>query len=125
MKTLVSLLLLVVPLVVSLLEKRAKARKEAVLPGGSEPGKRPGVPGQARNDAAAEDMDLPNSPDFPADSRPAQGATATADTSQAEGTRAINRSAKAAEEKPEEKKLEIDKKKLILYSEILKPKFDE
>lgn len=31
----------------------------------------------------------------------------------------------AAGQKPKRKKLDIDKKKLVIYSELLKPKFDE
>ena len=41
-----------------------------------------------------------------------------------EGQRAIDRHIETPAGSEEKPKLEIDKKKLILYSEILKPKFD-
>ena len=42
-----------------------------------------------------------------------------------EGQRAVTRRIQEVEEIDPRPKLEIDKKKLILYSEILKPKFDD
>ena len=41
-----------------------------------------------------------------------------------EGQRAVERHIDTATQDDDKPKLEIDKKKLILYSEILKPKFD-
>ena len=104
-EVLIPILFFALPVVISLLDKRAKKQK--------------GVPPvQARPvvDPAAENPadfrgDLPdrNQPEAPSD----------------EGQRAIHREEKekkVQEEGPQ--KLEIDKKKLILYSEILKPKSD-
>lgn len=106
-EVLIPILMFLFPLVVSILDKRAKKRK--------------GIPPVK---SAPVGMEIPSfqptqeSPEPEIIVKEVQTRPAT------EGERAILKHEEkkaAAEEKP---KFEIDKKKLILYSEILKPKFD-
>ena len=136
-EVLIPILFFALPVVISLLDKRAKKQKgvppvqarpvvfpaqddarpdgEVVLENRSHPRLRKregpadevGGRGPAQPDVFRDD--LPIRPEAPSD----------------EGQRAIHREEKekkVQEEGPQ--KLEIDKKKLILYSEILKPKYD-
>ena len=165
-EALVPILFFAIPLVISLLDKRAKKQKgvppvqaRPVFPQDAEddpedlPGKRPAAPDPSQPAGwaprRAGNRGPRKSPDF--GGGPAEGgygfpgrSSGLADTAQPdvfrgdlpdrnqaessseEGRRAIHREAKKQTE-PEDgaqQKLEIDKKKLILYSEILKPKFD-
>lgn len=119
-KKLIPILFFLLPLVISFLDKRAKKRKgippvkaapidpASPLPSASErmaPGKT-GLPGIPKGGAVSSER-LPD---------PAENGT--------EGERAILRNAEKKDDEGRKPKLEIDKKKLILYSEILKPKFD-
>ena len=109
---LIPILMFAFPVVVALLDKRAKKRR-GVPPVQSRP-----VFPPAANTTAAEVDRLP--------SRVQQANTPTPEPV-AEGQRAISRERHqevVTEEKNPEPKLRIDKKNLILYSEILKPKFD-
>ena len=113
---LIPLLMFAFPVVVALLDKRAK-QKRAAAP----PTQRPTapsynrIPGQARNEVPFTRTDRMADSVIPEKEKVI------------EGERAIHR--KEEEKKEVEKhpadKLKIDKKKLIIYSEILKPKFDE
>jgi hypothetical protein len=142
---LIPILMFFFPLLAALLDKRAKRRKEVppvkarpvVFPSaesGSEvpPGKRPAAPdpSQRRGRWAPPSYGAEDGYGFP------KGTPATAPVSaegkpqketptrfETEGQRAIVRE-KQVELQDDKPKLEIDKKKLILYSEILKPKFD-
>jgi len=113
-EVLIPILFFALPVVISLLDKRAKKQK-GVPPVQARPVVFP--PEEADGEVAPENVraatvfqdDLPTRPEAPSD----------------EGQRAIHREEKekkVQEEGPQ--KLEIDKKKLILYSEILKPKYD-
>ena len=116
-EVLIPILFFALPVVISLLDKRAKKQKgvppvqarPVVFP--AQDDARPDgevVPENVRAATVFQD-DLPTRPEAPSD----------------EGQRAIHREEKekkVQEEGPQ--KLEIDKKKLILYSEILKPKYD-
>ena len=123
---LIPILMFLFPLVVATLDKRAQQRKgippvkaEPVFPPAEDQADR-GFPPEDRNHprfrkregSAVEDSGR----------GPAQQ-DVFREESPVEGERAIVREKKdiGHSEKP---KLEIDKKKLILYSEILKPKFD-
>ena len=107
---LIPILMFAFPVAVAVLDKRVKKRRaeqqrsRPVFPPANE------IPGQARNDRWGEHPDRP-----------------LAEDSTVEGQRAISRERHkevAPETKDPEPKLRIDKKNLILYSEILKPKFD-
>lgn len=102
-EVLIPILFFALPVVISLLDKRAKKQK-GVPPVQARP-----VVFPAQDDARPYGEVVPTRPEAPSD----------------EGQRAIHREEKekkVQEEGPQ--KLEIDKKKLILYSEILKPKYD-
>ena len=121
----IPILMFLFPLVVSILDKRAKKRKGIPpvksAPVGNEIPDRnqpwtpvPPVPPIQRTQGTPEPEII--QPEIIAKEVQPRPAT--------EGERAIVKHEEkkvAVEEKP---KLEIDKKKLILYSEILKPKFD-
>lgn len=100
MELLIPLLFFAIPVAIAILDKRARA------------GKAPGQP--AAPPAFREKAET-------AHPRPAETALPK------EGERAIiQRRTTAADDLPHKTgKTEIDKKKLILYSELLKPKFDE
>ena len=151
-EALVPILFFAIPLVISLLDKRAKKQKgvppvqaRPVFPPDAEdvpedlPGKRPAAPdpsqpaGWAPPSYGAEggygfpgrssgSADTPQ-PDVFRGDLPDRSQT---ESSSEEGQLAIHREAKKQTESENgaQQKLEIDKKKLILYSEILKPKFD-
>ncbi len=119
-EVLIPILMFLFPLVVSILDKRAKKRK------GIPPVKSAPV-GNGIPEPDQPWTPVPPVPPF----QPAQESSEpeiivkeVQPRPATEGERAIMKHEEkkvAAEEKP---KLEIDKKKLILYSEILKPKFD-
>ena len=120
-EVLIPILMFLFPLVVALLDKRAKKRKgippvksAPVFP--PRPAERP-----AAQPAQPFDWTLPTPSGRPTET---VSKTQEADLSPVEGQRAVVRHAERAEEQEAQPKLEIDKKKLILYSEILKPKFD-
>ena len=133
-EVLIPLLMFLFPLVVSILDKRAKKRK-GIPPVKSAPvdtsspfpfdTKDPGARPARRPAAQAPSQPVGWAPP----SYDAEGGTVSTGRlpnppeKGVEGERAITRhdEKKVVEEKP---RLEIDKKKLILYSEILKPKFD-
>ena len=155
-EALVPILFFAIPLVISLLDKRAKKQK-GVPPVQARPVFPPDaedeIPEQVRNDnsspvdfqpvgeVAPENVRLRRTPpnasgvgplprtelrvatvfrgDLPDRNQP-EGQPSE------EGQRANHRKAKKQTESEDgaQQKLEIDKKKLILYSEILKPKFD-
>ena len=151
---LIPILMFAFPVVVALLDKRAKKRRgvppvqsRPVFPRANE------IPGQARNDGwsfPASDQAVPEvAPGNRATLGTVRGGTASeaqrwgptqsdvsrgelpdrrpAEESISEGQRAISRARHqevVTKEKNPEPKLRIDKKNLILYSEILKPKFD-
>ena len=151
-EALVPILFFAIPLVISLLDKRAKKQKgvppvqaRPVFPPDAEddpedlPGKRPAAPDPSQPDGWAPpsygaeggygfpgrssgSTDTPQ-PDVFRGDLPDRSQT---ESSSEEGPRAIHREAKKQTESEDgaQQKLEIDKKKLILYSEILKPKFD-
>ena len=108
MEVLIPLLMFLVPLVITILDKRAKAQKTAGSAQHGSPAIHTPATPLTDPESASDNVTLPLTEPHP----------------ESEGQRAINRLEKT-KDKPEEKKLEIDKKKLILYSEILKPKFDE
>ena len=123
MEYLIPILMFLFPVVVAILDKRVKQRKKAASaaprpqfpPISFNPAPRPVVQ-PAPRPAPQESIPLESVP---------QETPAPAFRPNLEGQRAIHREEKhavASELAP--KKLEIDKKKLILYSEILKPKFD-
>ena len=113
---LIPILMFAFPVVVALLDKRAKKRR-GVPPVQS----RPVFPPAANTTAAEVDR-------LPSRVQPVEQKMNTpAPEPVAEGQRAISRERHqevVTEEKDPEPKLRIDKKNLILYSEILKPKFD-
>ena len=111
-EVLIPILFFALPVAISILDKRARKRK-----GVPSVQARPVIDPAAENPAdfqpvgevAPENRShLPTRPEAPSD----------------EGQRAIHRDEKKKAQEDGQKKLEIDKKKLILYSEILKPKFD-
>ena len=137
-EVLIPILMFLFPLVAALLDKRARKRKGAppviarpVFPSASDvsasrPSERP----------AAQDPSQPYGwapPTYDAEGgtvpkgRPAETVFKMQkdDLPPVEGQRAIVRRIQEVEEIDPRTKLEIDKKKLILYSEILKPKFDD
>ena len=102
MEFLIPLLFFAIPVAAAILDKRAKTRN---------PGRFP-----VRT----------TTPPPPPAAKPQAERPMAHDALQEEGIRAIKR--QSATDKPAETetgKLEIDKKKLILYAEILTPKFDE
>ena len=144
---LIPILMFLFPLVVSILDKRAKKRK-GVPPVKAEP-LFPPAEDQTDREFPSEDRSHPRlrkregpaaegsgrdpaTPDVfrgelpirsPQEGKPdtfVMEATQTAP----EGQRAVERHIDTAAQDDDKPKLEIDKKKLILYSEILKPKFD-
>ncbi len=135
---LIPILMFLFPLVVSILDKRAKKRKgvppvkaEPLFPPAEDidqeeraeaPG-RPGRPSEPLSQAQQEVFrgELPiRSPQEGKPDTFVMEATQTV----TEGQRAVERHIGTATQDDDKPKLEIDKKKLILYSEILKPKFD-
>lgn len=121
---LIPILMFLFPIAISLIDKRVKKRKGIpqvqTRPVAGAP--RWEVPGQVREQAPATGPD-PGQTVFPTAAVPEP--PRQAGEPDEEGTRAIRRESKIRTETVEEKKkLDIDKKKLILYSEILKPKFD-
>ena len=147
---LIPILMFLFPLVVSILDKRAKKRK-GVPPVKAEPlfppaedidqEERAEAPGRAsdypaiplegaqgvkvfqRSVESAEGGTVPPGR-TPEPIFPAQEAQANEAKLANEGQRAVERHIDTAAQDDDKPKLEIDKKKLILYSEILKPKFD-
>lgn len=135
---LIPILMFLFPLVVSILDKRAKKRKgvppvkaEPLFPPAedidqeerAEAPVRPGRPSeplsQAQQDVFRGELPIRS----PQEGKPdtfVMEATQTV----TEGQRAVERHIGTATQDDGKPKLEIDKKKLILYSEILKPKFD-
>ena len=135
---LIPILMFLFPLVVSILDKRAKKRKgvppvkaEPLFPPAEDidqeeraeaPGRtgRPSEPlSQAQQDVFRGELPIRS----PQEGKPdtfVMEATQTV----TEGQRAVERHIDTAAQDDGKPKLEIDKKKLILYSEILKPKFD-
>ena len=135
---LIPILMFLFPLVVSILDKRAKKRKgvppvkaEPLFPPAEDidqeeraeaPGRtgRPSEPlSQAQQDVFRGELPIRS----PQEGKPdtfVMEATQTV----TEGQRAVERHIDTAAQDDDKPKLEIDKKKLILYSEILKPKFD-
>ena len=153
MEWLIPLLMFAFPVVIALLDKQAKKRKNvppAMSGSGARSGKRPAAqdPSQPSGWAppsygAEGGYGFPDRLPKPADTSQAATVSRTEDVFRGkppgrvpeaastekseEGQRAIAKERrKGAEQKKvnPEQKLEIDKKKLILYSEILKPKFD-
>ena len=124
MEYLIPILMFLFPVVVAILDKRVKQRKKA-----ASAAPRPQVPPISFNPAPQPVVRPAVRPapqeNVPRESIP-QEAPAPAFRPNLEGQRAIHREADhPAVSEPSPEKLEIDKKKLILYSEILKPKFDE
>ena len=127
-EVLIPILMFLFPLVAALLDKRARKRKgvppviarpvngPVPFPSGPEgPGARP-----VERPAAQDDGNTVPS------GRPAETVfKAQEEILPVEGQRAVTRRIQEVEEIDPRPKLEIDKKKLILYSEILKPKFDD
>ena len=138
-EVLIPILMFAFPVIVALLDKRAKQKRTASQPtpaprprttfpsvsrdaaaGGVAPGK-PATLGTVRGGTASEakrwgptkeDVSGGNSASSPEDQTE-------------EGLRAIKRhEEKSPQRQAPADKLKIDKKKLILYSEILKPKYD-
>ncbi|MDO4999048.1 MAG: hypothetical protein Q4E27_02210 [Bacteroidales bacterium] len=138
---LIPILMFLFPLVVSILDKRAKKRK-GVPPVKAEPLFPPAPDGsevRPEERPAAQDPSQPFGwapPSYDAEGGtvstgrtpepifPAQEAQANEAKHANEGQRAVERHIDTATQDDDKPKLEIDKKKLILYSEILKPKFD-
>ena len=122
MEYLIPILMFLFPVVVAILDKRVKQRKKA-----ASAAPRPQFPPISFNPAprvqpAARPVVQEN---IPLDSVPQEAPVPTFRPN-LEGQRAIHREADhTVVSEPAPQKLEIDKKKLILYSEILKPKFDE
>ena len=105
---LIPILMFAFPVAVAVLDKRAKKRRENTPPSYDAEG---GTVSSGR---------LPQPTEL-------QRAEENNSVSSVEGQRAISRERHreaVTEEKDPEPKLRIDKKNLILYSEILKPKFD-
>ncbi len=124
MEYLIPILMFLFPVVVAILDKRAKQRKKAASaaprpqfpPISFNPAPQPVVRPAPQENAPQENV--------PRESIP-QEAPAPVFRPNLEGQRAIHREADhPTVSEPAPEKLEIDKKKLILYSEILKPKFD-
>ena len=138
---LIPILMFLFPLVVSILDKRAKKRK-GVPPVKAEPLFPPAPDGsevRPEERPAAQDPSQPFGwapPSYDAEGGtvrpgrtpepifPAQEAQANEAKYANEGQRAVERHIDTAAQDDDKLRLEIDKKKLILYSEILKPKFD-
>ena len=135
---LIPILMFLFPLVVSILDKRAKKRK-GVPPVKAEPlfppaedidqeerAEAPGRPGRPSEPLSQAQQDVFRG-ELPIRS-PQEGKPDTfvmeATQTVTEGQRAVERHIDTAAQDDDKPKLEIDKKKLILYSEILKPKFD-
>ena len=135
---LIPILMFLFPLVVSILDKRAKKRK-GVPPVKAEPlfppaedidqeerAEAPGRPGRPSEPLSQAQQDVFRG-ELPIRS-PQEGKPDTfvmeATQTVTEGQRAVERHIGTATQDDDKPKLEIDKKKLILYSEILKPKFD-
>ncbi len=135
---LIPILMFLFPLVVSILDKRAKKRK-GVPPVKAEPlfppaedidqeerAEAPGRPGRTSEPLSQAQQDVFRG-ELPIRS-PQEGKPDTfvmeATQTVTEGQRAVERHIDTAAQDDDKPKLEIDKKKLILYSEILKPKFD-
>ena len=149
-EVLIPILMFAFPVIVALLDKRAKQRRKASQsrprnsfsprPDASEglPRKRPAAPDPSQPsgwappsyDAEGGTVSLGRSleaSDKSKDTTVFRGNSASSpDQEQTEeGVRAIHRKeTKKAEQQAPADKLKIDKKKLILYSEILKPKYD-
>lgn len=103
-EVLIPILFFAIPVAASLLDKRAKKRK--------------GIPPEDRNHPRSLKREGPGTESV-------EQVPALPEEAVQEGQRAIVREKKPEKkDDPQPKKLEIDKKKLILYSEILKPKFD-
>ena len=119
MEYLIPILMFLFPVVVAILDKRAKQRKKA-----ASAAPRPQFPPISFNPAPQPVVRPAPQENVPRESIP-QEAPAPVFRPNLEGQRAIHREADHVEAgQPAPKKLEIDKKKLILYSEILKPKYD-
>lgn len=121
MEFLIPILFFAVPLAITLLDKRAKARKgestaRPVRPGGVSRSKRSPTP-------RAVPFPRTSAPS-PEDIRKIMEKTPAGTPLQEEGVRAIHRPEKGPVPAENPGKPKIDKKKLILYSEILKPRFD-
>ncbi len=120
MEFLIPLLFFAIPVAAALLDKRAKD------------GKGQARPADTVRSGSSPAPERPLGRPFPSDSHPLtteEAAPRPVAASQAgqeeEGIRMIKRQPRLSEETSRQaRKLEIDKKKLILYSEILKPKFD-
>lgn len=106
---LIPLLMFAFPVIVSLLDKRAKQKRAAT------PQPKPTFPPISRQPVSRE----------PIVQKQVAHEPVPDNASKEEGVRAIHRKEeeKKVETQPADK-LKIDKKKLIIYSEILKPKFD-
>ena len=149
-EVLIPILMFAFPVIVALLDKRAKQKRAASQP---TPRPRPSfpsvreIPGQARNDVRMTDAAAGGvAPGNPATLGTVRGGTASEaqrwgptkedvfggkprrspEDQSEEGVRAIKkREEKSPQRQEPADKLKIDKKKLILYSEILKPKYDD
>ena len=121
MEFLIPLLFFAIPLAAALLDKRAKERRGAGTPSRSRP-----APVPPQRGASARQV----SPHARLSVRQSERQTVPGTAPEQpleEGIRAIQRKDRPTENTAEQgrRSVEIDKKKLILYSEILKPKFDE
>lgn len=122
MEVLITLLMFAFPIALAILDKRARRKK-----GRPQVKAYPVFPPEEPDDdleeapfAREEDVSAPVWQEQETPVTPVSGDAAE------EGQRSLGgRSANAAPKEEKHGKLEIDKKKLILYSEILKPKFDE
>ena len=139
-EVLIPILMFVIPLALSFYDRRAKKRKgvppvqaRPVFPSDPEESEESADPAEP----AAEYADAQESAPAPARVSPVQASAPQPRQQEApangfplpsgaapEGVRAIDKRGKKVEIPEEKPRLEIDKKKLILYSEILKPKFD-
>ena len=134
---LIPILMFLFPLVVSILDKRAKKCK-GVPPVKAEPlfppaedidqeerAEAPGRPGRPSEPLSQPQQDVFRG-ELPIRSPQGKPDTFVMEATQTvtEGQRAVERHIDTATQDDDKPKLEIDKKKLILYSEILKPKFD-
>lgn len=122
-EVLIPILMFLFPLVAALLDKRARKRKgvppviaRPVFPSASDvSASRPSERPAAQDDGNTVPKGRPAETVFKMQE----------DLPPVEGQRAVTRRIQEVEEIDPRPKLEIDKKKLILYSEILKPKFDD
>ena len=136
-EVLIPILMFLFPLVAALLDKRARKRKgvppvkaRPVFPSASDvsasrPSERPAAQGPSQPYGWAPPAYDAEGGTVPK-GRPAETVfKAQEQILPVEGQRAVTRRIQEVEEIDPRPKLEIDKKKLILYSEILKPKFDD